>query len=119
MQHSNYRLAIHKTHINHIRSDLSERNLISYIQEQTTRKLWSSLTWRNALQALLLSERCAAEEARKACSDAEARNTELVNKVEDAERKVDQLQDSVQRYINSIENMKFLELISYLRKLDV
>lgn len=50
------------------------------------------------IQASLLSERQAAEEARKAGTDAEVRNAELVNKLEDSERKVDQLQDSVQRF---------------------
>ncbi|ESR64795.1 hypothetical protein CICLE_v10010443mg [Citrus x clementina] len=49
------------------------------------------------LQALLLSERQSAEEARKACMDAEVRNTELVKKLEDTEEKVGQLQESMQR----------------------
>ena len=43
------------------------------------------------VQALLLSERQGAEEAGKASTDAE-RSAELSNKLEDAERKVDQLQ---------------------------
>lgn len=50
-------------------------------------------------QASLLSEKHAAEEAKKACMDAEARNAELVNKLGDAEQKIDQLQDSVQRSV--------------------
>lgn len=53
------------------------------------------------IQASLLAERQAAEETRKARTDAEVRNAELVNKLEDSERKVDQLQDSVQRFANS------------------
>lgn len=50
---------------------------------------------------MLLSERQAAEEARKACIDAEARNAELTRQLEDAGRKVDQLQESVQRFVNT------------------
>lgn len=55
-------------------------------------------------QALLLSERQAAEEARKGRSDAEARNAELTKNLEDAEKKVDQLQESVQRFVNTSDN---------------
>ncbi|KAE8682586.1 Myosin-17 [Hibiscus syriacus] len=47
-----------------------------------------------SLKVSLLSERKAAEEARNACSDVETRNAELVKKLEESERKVDQLQDS-------------------------
>jgi myosin-5 len=53
---------------------------------------------------LLLSERQAAEEARKSSTDSEARNVELAKKLEDAEQKVDQLQESVQRFVNTCEN---------------
>ncbi|KAL6984622.1 hypothetical protein U1Q18_017998, partial [Sarracenia purpurea var. burkii] len=60
----------------------------------------------DSLKALLLSERQAAEEARKACTDAEIRNAELVNKLEGAERKVDQLQESVQRLEEKLSNME-------------
>lgn len=49
---------------------------------------------------MLLSEKQAAAEARKANTDSEVRNAELVKKFEDAERKADQLQDSVQRLVN-------------------
>lgn len=45
----------------------------------------------------MLSERKTAEEARNACTDAEARSAELQKKLEDSERKVDQLQESMQR----------------------
>lgn len=55
------------------------------------------------VQALLLSERQAAEEARKSGMNAEARNTELTKKLEDAGRKVDQLQESVQRSVNTCD----------------
>ncbi|GFS43834.1 myosin family protein with Dil [Actinidia rufa] len=56
--------------------------------------------------ALLLSERQGAEEARKAGKDAEIRSAELSNKLEVAERKVDQLQDSVQRLEEKLSNME-------------
>lgn len=56
------------------------------------------------MQALLLSERQTAEEARKACTDSETRNTELNKKLEDAGQKVDQLQESLQRCVKSSEN---------------
>lgn len=52
-----------------------------------------------SLQALLQSERKATEEARNACTDAEARNVELVKKLEDSELRVDQLQESVHRSV--------------------
>lgn len=51
------------------------------------------------VQALLQSEKQSAEEIRRARADAEVRNKELFGKLEDAERKVDQLQDSVQRFV--------------------
>lgn len=44
-------------------------------------------------------EREAKEEARKALADAEARNAEMVKKVEDSDRKVEQLQELVQRLV--------------------
>lgn len=44
------------------------------------------------------------EEAKKASIDAEARNAELVKQFEDASRKVDQLQESVQRFVNICDN---------------
>lgn len=44
-------------------------------------------------------EREAKVEARKAQAEAEARNKELVKKVEDSDRKVDQLQELVQRLV--------------------
>lgn len=50
-----------------------------------------------------MSEKQAAEEAKKTCIDAEVRNAELVKKLEDAERKVDLLQESVQRYVNTFK----------------
>lgn len=49
-----------------------------------------------------MTERDAKEEARKAHADAEARNAELVKKAEDSSRKVDQLQELVQRSVKSM-----------------
>lgn len=51
---------------------------------------------------MLLSEKQAAEEVRKVSVDAEARNVDLVRKLEAAEGKVGQLQDSVQRCVDKI-----------------
>ncbi|KAK8615225.1 hypothetical protein V6N13_069003 [Hibiscus sabdariffa] len=56
------------------------------------------------IKASLLSERKATEEARNARTDADARNAELVKKLEDSERKVDQLQESVQRLEEKLSN---------------
>lgn len=50
------------------------------------------------VQALLLSEKQAAEEAKKACIDAESKILDLAKKLEEAEGKAYQLQDSAQRY---------------------
>jgi len=47
---------------------------------------------------LLLSERQSTDEAKKAYAEAQDRNSELIKKLEDAESKVEQLQDSVQRF---------------------
>ncbi|KAF7148962.1 hypothetical protein RHSIM_Rhsim03G0230800 [Rhododendron simsii] len=71
---------------------------------QDTAKIDSLTAEVESLKASLLSERQAAEEARKAHTDAEVRNAELVNKLEDSERKVDQLQDSVQRLEEKLSN---------------
>ncbi|KAI8553406.1 hypothetical protein RHMOL_Rhmol05G0013600 [Rhododendron molle] len=73
---------------------------------QDTAKIDSLTAEVESLKALLLSRGQAAEEARKACTYAEVRNTELVNKLEDAERKVDQLQNSVQRLEEKLTNME-------------
>lgn len=47
----------------------------------------------------MLSEKQAAEEAKKAAAEAESKNVDLAKKIEEAEGKVDQLQESTQRYI--------------------
>lgn len=48
---------------------------------------------------MLVLEKQAAEEARKVSAEAESKNVDLAKKLEEAEGKVDQLQDSTQRYI--------------------
>lgn len=49
-------------------------------------------------QALLQTERHATETAKKEHAEAERINEELVKKFEGAEKKIEQLQDTVQRY---------------------
>lgn len=49
---------------------------------------------------MLLLERQAAEEAKKACADAESKIVDLAKRLEEAEGKAVQLQDSAQRYSN-------------------
>lgn len=66
------------------------------------------------MQALLQSERQTAEEARKARTDSEARNAELSKKLEDAEQKVDQLQESVQRFVNTSETCAIVNYCSHV-----
>ncbi|KAK6126771.1 hypothetical protein DH2020_039479 [Rehmannia glutinosa] len=56
--------------------------------------------------SLLLSEKQAAEETKKACADAETRNVDLAKKLEEAEGKVDQLQDSAQRLEEKLSNLE-------------
>ncbi|PRQ46917.1 putative myosin ATPase [Rosa chinensis] len=64
---------------------------------QDTEKIDSLSAEVENLKTMLLSEGQAAEEARKAYNDAEAKSAELARQLDDAGRKVDQLQESVQR----------------------
>lgn len=57
-------------------------------------------------------EKEAKEEARKAQVEAETRNKEMVKKVEDSDRKVDQLQELVQRLVK-FEQKKKIYLVVY------
>jgi myosin-5 len=50
------------------------------------------------LQALLQTERQATEAAKREHAESERRNDELIKKFEGAEKKIEQLQDTVQRY---------------------
>ncbi|KAK6139637.1 hypothetical protein DH2020_026621 [Rehmannia glutinosa] len=56
------------------------------------------------VMASLLSEKEAAEEAKKAFADAETRNMDMAKKLEEAVGKVDQLQDSMQRLEEKLSN---------------
>lgn len=56
------------------------------------------------LQALLLSERKIAEEAKAASAVTEAKYTELTKNLEESHKKVDQLQESVQRFVDTVDN---------------
>jgi len=50
------------------------------------------------LQALLQTERQVTEAAKREHAESERRNEELIKKFEVAEKKIEQLQDTVQRY---------------------
>lgn len=55
------------------------------------------------LQALLLTERQATEAAKREHAESELRNEELIKKFESAEKKIEQLQETVHRYnINKV-----------------
>jgi len=54
------------------------------------------------VQAQLLSETQIADNEKQAYVVAQATNEQLTKKLEDAEKKVDQLQDSVQRFVTSL-----------------
>lgn len=62
---------------------------------------------------MLLSEKQAAEEAKKAASEAESKNVDLAKKIEEAEGKVDQLQESTQRYIYGKLVKLRIDMINY------
>ncbi|KAL0009972.1 hypothetical protein SO802_005080 [Lithocarpus litseifolius] len=61
---------------------------------------------RKLLEALLQSETHIAEETKQAYAVEQAKNGELNRKLEDAEKKVDQLQDSVQRLEEKLTNLQ-------------
>ncbi|CAL0330294.1 unnamed protein product [Lupinus luteus] len=71
---------------------------------QDTKKINALMDEVNSLKESLLLERDAKEEARKDHAKAESRNTELLKKVEDSDRKVEQLQELVQRLEDKISN---------------
>ncbi|CAI0419602.1 unnamed protein product [Linum tenue] len=66
---------------------------------EDTEKIRSFTARVEKLEALLLSQRQAAEEAKQACVVAESQKEQLCKKLENSEKKVDQLQDSVQRFV--------------------
>lgn len=54
------------------------------------------------VQALLQSQTQTAEEEKQARAFSETKNGELTRKLEDSEKKADELQDSVQRFVTDI-----------------
>lgn len=58
------------------------------------------------LKALLSSEKQISDASKKASAEAQGRNDELMKKLEDANAKADQLQDSVQRMEEKLSNLE-------------
>ncbi|XP_068634511.1 myosin-17-like isoform X2 [Aristolochia californica] len=73
---------------------------------QDTEKIDSLTSEVENLKDLLLVEQKASNEAKHTYAEAQVKNGELVQKLEDAERKVDQLQDSVQRLEEKLSNLE-------------
>ncbi|XP_010535820.1 PREDICTED: myosin-17 [Tarenaya hassleriana] len=71
---------------------------------EDTEKINSLTAEVEGLKTLLQSERQEAENLKKAFADAEAKNMELARKLEDAAKKADQLQESVQRLEEKLSN---------------
>ncbi|GER36038.1 myosin XI [Striga asiatica] len=76
------------------------------VMVQDTAKIDALTAEVERLMSLLLSEKQAAEEARKSAADAEARNMDLAKKLEQAEGKLDQLQDSAQSLEEKLLNLE-------------
>ncbi|OVA04497.1 IQ motif [Macleaya cordata] len=73
---------------------------------QDTEKVDSLTAEVEGLKTLLLLERKTAEEAKQEYAIAQAKNEELIRKLEDAEHKANQLQDSVQRFEEKLSNVE-------------
>ncbi|KAK3220431.1 hypothetical protein Dsin_014401 [Dipteronia sinensis] len=73
---------------------------------QDTEKINSLTAEVENLKASLLSQTQTSEEAQQAYAGAEAKNGELTKKLQDEEKKVDQLQDSVQRLMEKVSNLE-------------
>ncbi|XP_068650138.1 myosin-17-like [Aristolochia californica] len=73
---------------------------------QDTEKIDSLTSEVENLKALLLVEQKASNEAKHAYAEGQVKNGELVQKLEDAERTVDQLQDSMQRLEEKLSNLE-------------
>ncbi|KAL3830014.1 hypothetical protein ACJIZ3_018816 [Penstemon smallii] len=73
---------------------------------QDTSKIDALTAQVESLQSSLLSEKQAAEEAKKACAGAETRNMDLVKKLEETEVKTYQLQDALQRLEEKLLNIE-------------
>ncbi|KAJ4836843.1 hypothetical protein Tsubulata_018472 [Turnera subulata] len=76
------------------------------IMVEDTEKINSLTAEVEKLRALLISQTQTAEEAKEACSVAQAENGHLAKKLEDADKKMDQLQDSVQRLEDKVSNLE-------------
>lgn len=66
-----------------------------------------------SVQALLLAEKQTAKEAKQAHATEQAKNVDLTKKLEDDGKKVDQLQDSVQRFVTNTMILKINSLVDH------
>ncbi|KAK8524791.1 hypothetical protein V6N13_015796 [Hibiscus sabdariffa] len=73
---------------------------------QDTERINSLTSEVEELKALLLAEKQTAEEAKKAHAIEQTKNVNLAKKLEDAGKKTDQLQDSVQRLEEKLSNLE-------------
>ncbi|KVI12218.1 Dil domain-containing protein [Cynara cardunculus var. scolymus] len=73
---------------------------------QDTEKVDTLTAEIKSLKALLLNQKQTAEEARKSYIEADARNAELIRKLEDAEKRADQLQESTRRLEEKLSNIE-------------
>ncbi|KAI3772786.1 hypothetical protein L6452_03979 [Arctium lappa] len=73
---------------------------------QDTEKVDTLTAEIESLKALLLNEKQTAEEARKSYIEADARNAELIRKLEDAEKSANQLQESTRRLEEKLSNIE-------------
>ncbi|KAK4754045.1 hypothetical protein SAY87_002149 [Trapa incisa] len=76
------------------------------VREHDTKKIDSLAAEVKKLKDLAQSETRRADEANQACALAQARNGELIKKLDDTEKKVDQLHDVVQRLEEKLSNME-------------
>lgn len=70
------------------------------------------------MQGLLSSETHKADEAKQAYCSALVQNEELSKKLEEAGRKIDQLQDSVQRFVFICKSEIMMHLFLHVRLLS-
>ncbi|KAH9713487.1 Myosin-17 [Citrus sinensis] len=73
---------------------------------QDTEKINSLTAEVENLKGLLQSQTQTADEAKQAFTVSEAKNGELTKKLKDAEKRVDELQDSVQRLAEKVSNLE-------------
>ncbi|KAK4772709.1 hypothetical protein SAY86_014484 [Trapa natans] len=87
-----------------VRKETTE--LAAEVKKQDTEKIDSLAAEVKKLKDLVQSETRRADEANQACALAQARNGELIKKLDDTEKKVDQLHDLVQRLEGKLSNME-------------